>query len=52
MEQRKRQLAHGSPSMVARIRAEEIGFGKLPSVDATDSRVAAVRIASGLKRSV
>jgi len=38
--------------MVARIRAEEIGFGKLLTVDAASSRVAAVRIASGLKRSV
>jgi hypothetical protein len=38
--------------MVARIRAEEIAFGKLLSFDATGSRVAAVRIASGLKRSV
>jgi len=48
MEQRKRQLVHGSPSMVARIRAEEIIFGKLLSVDASGRHVAAVRIASGL----
>jgi len=35
-------------SMVARIRAEEIVFGKLLSVDALGPHVAAVRIASGL----